>query len=122
MAVYLARMFTTEITNISYLSNFDLIGQSDLVKASQLKQLFTKAGSTKTSIIILDDIDNIMEMSDTKRGFMFNNPILQALKTLWSRSITNRIIFIVTSESVDLIKDVQLDDIFHQISHLDKVF
>lgn len=116
MSVHLARQLP--VSNIIYLSNYDLIGQSDLAKATLLKSTFIKAEATPASIIILDDIDNIMEISDTKRGFMFNNTILQTLKTLISRAISNRLIFIMTATQLPLLDDLGLIPVFNSIEKL----
>ena len=111
LAVYLAKQ--CNIANIIYLSYFDMIGVNDYIKNSKLKDLFIKATTTEKSIVILDDIDNLMEMSDTKRGFIFNNGVLQTLSALWSKAITNRIIFITTAQHRQLIADLGLLELFH---------
>lgn len=113
MAVKIARMFEENITNICYLSNFELIGQNDYAKTSKLKAIFERANTTGTSIVILDDIDNMMEVSDTKRGFIFNNTILQTLITLWSKLIHNKVIYITTAKKIKLIEDIGILETFH---------
>jgi vesicle-fusing ATPase len=111
MAVHIAKL--CNINSISYLSNFDLIGDNDYTKNRKLKELFLKATSTEKSVVILDDIDNLMEVSDTKRGLIFNNGILQTLSSLWSKAIDNKIIFIMTAQSALLMQDIGLLELFH---------
>lgn len=111
-AVYLAK--NLNINNIIYISNYDLIGENDSTKNNRLKELFMKATNTDTSVIIMDDIDTIMEISDTKRGFIFNNSILQTLRTLWSKTINNKIIFIATANKKEVIDDIDLFGSFHK--------
>lgn len=111
MAVHIAKL--CNINSISYLSNFDLIGDNDYTKNRKLKELFLKATSTEKSVVILDDIDNLMEVSDTKRGLIFNNSILQTLSSLWSKAVDNKIIFIATSQSASLMHDIGLLELFH---------
>jgi vesicle-fusing ATPase len=111
LAAYISK--SCNINNIIYLSNFELIGENDYAKNSKLKEIFLKATNTSTSIIILDDIDNIMEISDTKRGLIFNNSILQTMKTLCTKAIKNKIVIICTSASETLVYDIGLFESFH---------
>jgi SpoVK/Ycf46/Vps4 family AAA+-type ATPase len=111
LAAYISK--SCNINNVIYLSNFELIGENDYSKNSKLKETFLDATNTDTSVIILDDIDNIMELSDTKRGFIFNNSMLQTLKTLCTKAITNKIVLICTSGSEPLVHDIGLFKSFH---------
>lgn len=110
IAIHLAKSF--DISNIIYLSNYDLIGQNDFTKNSKIKELYIKATTTGTSIIVLDDIDNMMEVSDSKRGFIFNNSILQTFRTLWSKNVVHKVIFITTVSNNIIIDDLGMTPLF----------
>jgi SpoVK/Ycf46/Vps4 family AAA+-type ATPase len=118
LAAYISK--SCNINNLIYLSNFELIGENDYAKNSKLKEIFLKATNTDTSVIILDDIDNIMEVSDTKRGFIFNNSMFQTLKTLCTKAISNKIVIVCTSASESLVHDIGLFKTFHVSQIIDE--
>ena len=110
IAVKLAK--SLGISNIIYMSNYDLIGQTDFVKNSKLKDMFIKATTTGSSVVILDDIESMMEVSDTRRGFLFNNSVLQTFKTLWSKTVRHHVVFIATVNNEMIIDDLSMSSLF----------
>ena len=113
LSAYIAKELS--ITNIIYSSNFDLLGKLDSQKALFLKELFQDAVIPHESIMILDDIDQMIEISYKNHHQIYSNTILQTFKTLFSMPVPNKLIFITTASSQDQINNVELLESFHNV-------
>lgn len=103
------------ITNIIYSSNFDLLGKIDSQKSFFLKELFQDAIIPHESIMILDDIDQMIEIAYKDHHQIYSNAILQTFKTLFSIPIPNKLIFITTASSHEQINSIDLLESFHYV-------
>ena len=103
------------IKNVIYSSNFDLLGKQDSQKALFLKELYQDAIIPHESIIILDDIDQMIELAYKNNYQIYSNTILQTFKTLFSTPTSSKLIFITTAISKDQIECIELLDSFHSV-------
>jgi SpoVK/Ycf46/Vps4 family AAA+-type ATPase len=113
LAVDLAKNLS--ITNVTYSSNFDLLGKLDHQKALFLKELFQDSTISHESVMIIDDIDQMIELAHQNNHLLYSNTSLQTFKTLFSTPVPNKVIFIATASSLDGIKQIELVSPFHHI-------
>jgi len=105
----------TKISNIIYTSNFDLLGKLDHQKALFLKEMFQDSTTPQESIMIFDDIDQMIELSFKDFHIIYSNTLLQTFRTLFSTPVPNKVVYIATSSSNEQIKQVDLRKVFHQV-------
>lgn len=117
LAVELAKEL--KITNLIYSSNFDLLGKLDYQKEQYLKKIFQESMVSRESIIIIDDLDQILELGVHKYNLDYSRSLYHCFQTLFSVPINNKLIFIITATSPKDIENIGLDEVFHSKILLD---
>lgn len=96
---------------VKMISPKNIIGLSEYEKVRYIKDTFSDSYKSSESIIILDDLENLIEYVSI--GPRFSNTILQALKIFIKSEDKNKLFVFGTTSTVDVIKDTGLFDCFY---------
>lgn len=97
---------------VKMISPKNIIGLSEYEKVRYIKDTFADSYKSTESIIILDDLENLIEY--VAIGPRFSNTILQALKIFIKTEDRNKLFVFGTTSSIDVIKDTGLYECFYK--------
>jgi len=103
----------SKINHLIYLSNYDLIGLDNYKKSTKLRDIFQDSQLVDSSLIIIDDLDQILEIyrDENTNHIIFSNNMFQICKSIFSRLVEKKIIFLVSiTQGNDLLQIQKLFD------------
>jgi len=91
-----------------------LIGLSDTLKCQRIAKIFQDAHRSSQSIVVLDDIENLLEYVDI--GPRFSNSILQVFTSSLKKFVVgnNRLLIIGTTSEVQVLNNLKLMSVFDE--------
>lgn len=101
----------TGYTFVKYISGKNIVGLSDLQTASYIKNCFDDADKSNQSVIVFDDIEDIIGWvySDFTGVAKFSNIVCSTIKSLINYSVNNKRLVIFTSgDSLNYIEQINI--------------
>lgn len=108
----------SKINHMVYFSNYELIGLDVYKKANKLREIFQDSLLVESSLIMIDDLDQILEIYQDENGqqLIFSNSLLQVLKTLLTRLVEKKVIFLATINQENLLKPIE--NLFDELKYI----
>jgi len=117
MSKYIAKLFNYPYVKKIAPSMF--VGYSENKKINMIKKIFNDASLSKNSVIIIDDIERLIEYSEL--GLRYSNLILQTLLIMINEAYNNKLFVICTCKNLNLIKNIELYDIFNETIEIENI-
>ncbi|CAH6420973.1 AAA family ATPase [uncultured virus] len=92
------------------IDNYNFIGLHELDKANKLKEIFINSYKSDQSLIIIDNIENILDYSNINNCIRFSNILLNTLKSLFTKTNKNKLFLIITCDQLEIIQNLELEN------------
>ncbi len=113
--------YESQFPFVRFVSPDTLIGMSEQTKCAKIAQTFDEAYKSKSSLIILEDIERLMDFS--RVGPRFSNLVLQTLLILIKKtpSSGHRLMVVATTSCQQELAELDVISVFNVVLHVPQV-